>query len=350
MVKKQSKFAESCFSYILAVSALTTLQETIMKKIAIIAFTVIVCVAAGVAGVFSGFHLTSLQIETLKVLGTICGAAALYCFVVGEIARNNSQMDKLWSNLPIVYVWIIAGMGGWNIRLIVIAILVTLWGVRLTFNFARKGAYNIKFWAGEEDYRWAILRKKKPFDNKFVWGIFDLFFISIYQNFLVLLICLPAVAVMSSEAAFGVFDFVAAGLAVAFLLIEVVADEQQWAFQTKKHQMLKEGKTLEELPEPYSLGFNTVGLWGHMRHPNYLGEQGFWIAIYLFIVGAGVATWGVSNWTIVGPALLVLLFLGSSTLAEAISASKYPLYKEYCRSVPKYLFWKRYTPEAKDEE
>lgn len=50
------------------------------------------------------------------------------------------------------------------------ALLVTVWGFRLTFNFARKGGFSgivtndengfrIRPWVGEEDYRWAILRK-----------------------------------------------------------------------------------------------------------------------------------------------------------------------------------------------
>ena len=34
--------------------------------------------------------------------------------------------------------------------------LVTLWGARLTFNFARKGGYA----PGGEDYRWAVLRAR----------------------------------------------------------------------------------------------------------------------------------------------------------------------------------------------
>ena len=321
-----------------------------MKKIVLSSFTVVLCAALIVIGLLSGFALSDTQIQTLKVLGLMCGIAALYCFVVGELARNNSQMDKLWSILPIAYAWVIAAMGGMKLRLVVMAVLVTLWGIRLTFNFARKGAYSIRFWEGEEDYRWAILRAKKPFDNKIVWAAFDLFFISIYQNFLVLLICLPGVAVMDSNAAFGLFDFIAAGLAAIFLLVEMVADEEQWAFQTKKHQMLKEGKALSELPAPYNLGFNTVGLWGHMRHPNYLGEQGFWIAIYLFVIGAGSTTWGFFSWSIIGAALLDLLFLGSSTLGESISGKKYPLYEEYCHSVPKYIYWKKYSKKNEGNE
>ena len=49
----------------------------------------------------------------------------------------------------------------------------------------------------------------------------------------------------------------------------------------------------------------------------------------MFVIGAGVVSYGIFNWTIVGPMVLVLLFMGSSTLAESISAKKYPEYKEY---------------------
>ena len=37
--------------------------------------------------------LSGLQAETLEVLLIIAACSAAYCFVVGEITRNNSQMD-----------------------------------------------------------------------------------------------------------------------------------------------------------------------------------------------------------------------------------------------------------------
>ncbi len=314
-----------------------------MKKYIVTALTIMVILAMSVLSIiFSGFHFSQNQMDILVILLIICGSSILYCFVVGEIARNNSQMDKLWSILPIAYVWVIAIKGGLDARLIVYAVLVTIWGIRLTINFGRKGAYKLKFWEGEEDYRWAILRQRKPFNNKFVWALFDLFFISFYQNILVLAICLPALACVESTASFGVWDFIASGLALSFLTLETIADEQQWKFQQTKKEMLKEGKALEELPAPYYLGFNTTGLWGFFRHPNYLGEQGFWMSLYIFAIGAGVTTYGVFHVTIIGPLFLILLFLGSSTLGEAISSKKYPKYKDYIAQVFKYLPLRRY--------
>ncbi len=305
-----------------------------MKK-ALLALLIGLSVAAcPVVYFLVGPELNALQISTLKILLIITACSAAYCFLVGELSGNNSQMDKLWSLLPEVYIWIIAARGGFSFRLIVMAVLATLWGLRLTFNFARKGAYTLKFWAGEEDYRWAVLRQRKEFQPHWKWMLFNLLFISIYQNVLILATTLPALISMNSTRAFGLVDVLAAALMAAFLLLETVSDEQQWVFQTTKHRMLREGKTLEELPEPYNKGFNTTGLWNHSRHPNYLGEQGVWASFYLFSVGAGI---GIFNWSLIGALLLIVLFQGSSVFAEEISSSKYPEYPEYCRAVPKFI-------------
>ena len=317
-----------------------------MKNTIITGLTVVIALTAAVLGlVLGGINLSENQLETMMILGIIAGASALYCFVVGELAHNNSQMDKLWSILPIAYVWIVAARGGMQIRSIIYAVIVTLWGIRLTMNFARKGAYRLKFWEGEEDYRWAILRKNKLFSKKVAWILFNLLFISIYQNALVLAMTFPSVAIMESTAPFGVMDFVATSLAFGALVIETIADEQQWKFYQNKKALLKEGKSLEEMPEPYKYGFNTTGLWKVMRHPNYLGEQTIWLFLYLFVIGAGVASYGIFNWSLVGPAFIVLLFSGSSTLGESISSGKYPYYQLYQKQVFKYLPLKRFNPE-----
>src|SRR5574344_1759496 len=227
-----------------------------MKKALLALLLGVSLVACPLLYAYVGPQFASNQIEVFKILLYIAGGSALYCFVVGEITHNNSQMDKLWSLLPPIYVWIIAIQGGMPPRLVVMACLATLWGIRLTFNFARKGAYHLKFWEGKEDYRWQVLREKKEFQPHWKWVLFNLFFISIYQNVLVLLIALPALASMSSDAAFGWVDSLASGLLLFFLAYETIADEEQWRFQSQKWAMLHSGKALEELPAPYNKGFN----------------------------------------------------------------------------------------------
>lgn len=283
--------------------------------------------------------LDQSQLEVLKILGIIAGSSAAFCFVVGELTGNNSQMDKLWSLLPIAYTWVIASKGGFSTRLVVMAVLATLWGIRLTYNFGRKGAYKLKFWEGVEDYRWAVVRSGPAFRKRWTWTVFDLFFISIYQNALVLMTTFPALVAMKSDAPFNWMDCVAAALMLGFIIWETVADEQQWSFQTRKWAMINEGKKLEELPSPYNKGFNTNGLWSRSRHPNYFAEQGTWAAFYLFSIGAGI---GIINWSVIGALLLIVLFQGSSALAEEISGGKYPEYSDYCQKVSRFFPGKKY--------
>ncbi len=281
-----------------------------------------------------GPTLDTVQLETLKILAIIAACSAAFCFIVGEATGNNSQMDKLWSLLPIAYTWVIAVKGGMSVRLVVMAVLATIWGIRLTVNFARKGAYKLKFWEGVEDYRWAIVRSGPFFQKRWRWTLFDLGFISIYQNALVLMTTFPALVAMRSTKPFGWFDIVAAVLMLGFIVVETVADEQQWRFQTRKWAMINEGKKLEDLPAPYNKGFNTTGLWGRSRHPNYFSEQAIWVCFYLFSIGAGI---GIVNWSVIGALLLMVLFQGSSSLAEEISGGKYPEYEDYCKKVPRFF-------------
>lgn len=281
-----------------------------------------------------------IKIDTMIILGIICACSVLYCFVVGEITNNNSQMDKLWSILPEIYAWVVAVKGNMNPRLVVMAILATVWGARLTYNFAKKGAYSIKFWAGEEDYRWIILRENKFFKPHWKWALFNLFFISIFQNVLILLTTLPAVAAMTSTKGFNYFDIIAIVYMAGAITLETIADKQQWDFQSKKYKLLGEGKKLDELPHPYNKGFNTTGLWSYSRHPNYLGEQSTWVGFYLFSIAAGA---GIFNWSVIGVILLIILFIGSSIFAENISSSKYPEYKNYKKKVCRYLLLRKYN-------
>lgn len=281
---------------------------------------------------YFGTPLTDFQVAALKSLLYVNVGVIAYCFVVGEITGNNSQVDKLWSLIPIVYAWIIADYGGYSPRLVIMMTLVALWGIRLTYNFSRHGAFTIKFWEGNEDYRWQILRDRKEFQPKWKWTLFNLFFISGYQNILILLFTLPIlVALQFNDTPLGIMDAVAATLMLFFIIFETIADNQHWNYQSKKHLMIKKK---EPLTGDYKKGFLDRGLWAFSRHPNYFAEQGVWISFYLFSVAAS-GQW--LNWSISGCLLLVVLFQGSSEFSEEISAGKYSQYKDYQTRVRRFL-------------
>ncbi|WP_300663149.1 DUF1295 domain-containing protein [Fluviicola sp.] len=281
---------------------------------------------------YFGTPLNTLQIEVLTEMGIVLGIVTAVCFLLGEITRNNSQIDKIWSLIPIYYVWQVAQAGDFAPRLVLMAVIVSIWGARLTYNFARRGAYSWKFWSGEEDYRWEILRKKPGFNNRFVWMLFNLFFICSYQNTLIFLFTLPALTGLYEFAPTSIqlWDWViAAGILVA-IVIEFIADQQQYNFQTEKHRRIKSGEDLG----PYSKGFVDTGLWKLVRHPNYAMEQTVWLLFYGFSV---VSTGEWINWSMGGCLLLVILFKGSSDFSEGISAAKYTDYPDYQRKTPRFI-------------
>jgi steroid 5-alpha reductase family enzyme len=301
-----------------------------MIKTAIILILTLIVVP--VFSYFSGDTLNALQVSILWNCIYIFVSVAFVCFIISQITGNFSQVDKIWSIMPVVYSWYIAFAGGMSTRLILMAILASIWGIRLTYNFTRKGGYSLKFWSGREDYRWEILRQKPELKGKIKWFFFNLLFISFYQNGLILLFTLPILMVVNrTENSLSWLEYLSSGLFILFVIIETIADQQQWNFQQEKYKRIKSG---EKLTGIYQKGFAHTGLWKYMRHPNFMAEQAIWICFY--IVGA-LATSEWLNWSIAGCLLLVLLFQGSSGFSESISMEKYPQYADYMKKTGKFI-------------
>jgi len=252
-------------------------------------------------------------------------------FILNTATNNYSQVDKLWSIMPMLYSWIMVYKSGFNSRLLLATSLITLWGSRLTYNFSKKGGYSWKFWEGEEDYRWAHVRKIPFLTHPVSWFLFNLFFISLYQSYLIMGFTLPLVLTFGQTTPLGTLDYLASALFLGFLTLEAVADYQQWVFQEGKRKALSSGK---EVKEPYKTGFIRSGVWKFSRHPNYFSEQAIWVTIYIFSIAA---TGRYINWSFIGSLLLMLLFRGSADLSEGISAKKYPAYKEYMQKTPMFI-------------
>ena len=259
----------------------------------------------------------------LLVVTVIAAIVSLIVWVLSLITHEHSWVDRAWSIVPVIYVWVCAGAAGLtDLRLTVMAVLVTLWGARLTANFARKGGYS-----GEEDYRWAVLRARM---KRWQFEVFNLFFIVGYQNAVLLLITLPALTAWEHrETPFGLADAVVAIVFLACLAGETVADQQQWNFQLAKKARLAAGHA--GAPR-----FVQTGLWRFSRHPNFFFEQAQWWIFYLF---AAIAAGTLLNWTVIGAVLLTSIFIGSTRFTESITLSKYPEYADYQARVSAVVPW-----------
>jgi len=269
--------------------------------------------------------VTSLSfVSALVWVWWIAGVACAFAWIASLVSGDTSWVDRSWSILPEVYVWVFAAHAHFdNARLTTMAILTTLWGVRLTYNFARKGGYS-----GVEDYRWQVIRESMA---RWQFQLFNLFFIVLYQNALLVLIALPALsAYQHRSSAFGPFDVLGIVVFVALLVGETLADQQQWRFHQEKKRLINSGQRV-------TTGFLREGLFRYSRHPNYFFEIAQWWVIFAF---AALAARSLAQWTVLGAVLLTLLFVGSTRLTEQISASKYPDYRDYQRQVSAIVPWR----------
>lgn len=210
------------------------------------------------------------------------------------------------------------------------ATVTTLWSVRLTFNFARRGGYTWPPWEGEEDYRWEHVRKHRwmrAAENPLRWQLFNLTFICFYQMFLLMMLGMPAhVAYNHRDQKLTEVDWALSGLFLLLLLFETKADQEQYEFQTEKYRKINARRVLRPMEKD---GFISSGLWSLCRHPNYFAEQAMWITLYAYTLPLQGL-----NWSGIGAFLLVTLFIPSARLSEGITRSKYPAYAKYQAAKP----------------
>ena len=282
----------------------------------------------------------SLSFSTPALLWSvrIAAVATLVCWGLQTLFTNYSWVDRLWSIMPPVYAWVfVVCTRPLHARLLLMAALATVWGARLTFNFARKGGYHPL----EEDYRWGTVRAwLTAHDPTHPLGreLFSLLFIAIYQHLLIASFCVPALAFVASSSArrpLTALDAVAASAFLGFLALETLTDQQQWRFQRQKHRMTLEERTLAG--GDFARGFLTRGAFRFSRHLNFFCEASLWWAFALFPIAAGAPG---LNGMLVGPLLLTLLFQGSTWLTERISVAKYPEYRRYQKTTSRLIPWR----------
>ena len=252
----------------------------------------------------------------------LCLALAALAWLTSVITREYSWVDRLWSLCPPAYCLIVAVHADFaSPRLNLMALLITLWGLRLTFNYARKGGYS----RDGEDYRWVAIRKKF---GPVGFQLLNFVFVAPGQMLIVWLFASPMhQAWLWRETPLTFLDGIAAVVFLVFFIGEWVADEQMWKFQQHKKRKIAAG---EEVAAP----FITTGLFAYSRHPNFFCELGMWWVFYLFAVAAS-GQW--LHWTGLGFVVLTLLFQGSMQLTESLSLSKYPSYRDYQANAPRLI-------------
>jgi steroid 5-alpha reductase family enzyme len=260
-------------------------------------------VAAGVAGLVAGGRpaLGATFWADLVATGVV--------FAASMAVFNASLYDPYWSVAPAVIVaaWV-AGSDPAGGRGIVVLVLVLIWAVRLTANWALG-------WRGlaHEDWRYVQIRRDTA--GRLPWWLVNLTGIQLMPTLVVFAGLLPVWPAVTVAAPLNPMDLVAAAVTLGAITLEAVADHQIQYFRKNP-------------------GIANGGLWRCSRHPNYLGEILFWWGLWLFALAAAPRWW----WTVLGPLAMVVLFVFVSVpLMDRRSLSRRPGYAEHMRRVPALL-------------
>jgi steroid 5-alpha reductase family enzyme len=240
-------------------------------------------------------------------------AATIAIFAFSWAYDNSSFYDAYWSvaPIPITIYWALLPQGAdgpWLREALVLG-LVSAWGVRLTWNWARG-------WHGltHEDWRYVDKRNET---GRLYWLV-SFAGLHMMPTLLVFAGCLAIYgAVVVGTRPLGVLDLAATLLTGTAIWLEATADAQLRRFRLSK-------------PAPEQI--LETGLWARCRHPNYLGEILFWWGLFGFAVAAAPGTWW---WTGAGAVAITLLFrLASLPLIENRMLARRPDYKRRIEEVP----------------
>ncbi len=233
---------------------------------------------------------------------------------ISLVLKNAAVADIFWGPGFVLVAWLTFFQAdGFFQRKLMLALLVTLWGMRLFVHIAARSQ------GKGEDPRYAAWRAQ--YGQKF-W------LVSLYKVFLVQALFLWTIAI---SVQYGQVAAKPAGLTwldaggfliwLAGLIIEAVAD---WQLQRFLSAPGNRGRVMDQ------------GLWHYSRHPNYFGETLIWWGIFVIVLSTHLGFL-----TIASPLVITytLLRLTGVTLMEETEFSDNPEYQAYVSRTNAFVPW-----------
>ena len=249
-------------------------------------------------------------------------AATVAIFIFSRLYKNSSFYDAYWSVIPplIALYWALeataieaTAVAVDGTRAWLVIVLVWLWGIRLTVNWAT-------YWPGleHEDWRYGPIKT-----NAGKWNaLADFSAIHLFPTVIVFVACLPIYAAVAMDARpLNWLDYVAAAVTALAIIIELLSDIQLHRFLAHR----KEGEIMK------------TGLWAYSRHPNYFGEWLFWAGLALFGIAAVPSAWW---WVLPGSVAMLIMFLVASIpMIDKRSVERRPEYEAHMARVSGFVPW-----------
>ena len=229
--------------------------------------------------------------------------ATIFIYIGSVILKNSSLYDPFWSVAPIPIALYLA-LNFENTLIVKFLVLtpIIFWALRLTRNW-------IISWEGfeHEDFRYIDLKNT----NMVRAEVNNFFGIHLFPTLIVNLSLYPLVFILTNNSNSSIFLSFASLFTFLAVLLETISDKQMREF---KKNPLNKGKTMK------------YKLWKYSRHPNYLGEIGFWFGIYMMGLSSGMAPF----WIIICPLTMLALFIFvSCPMMDNRSLMNRPDYKDY---------------------
>ena len=231
--------------------------------------------------------------------------ATIFIYIGSVILKNSSLYDPFWSVAPIPIALYLA-LNFENTLIVKFLVLtpIIFWALRLTRNW-------IISWEGfdHEDFRYIDLKNTSMLKAEFN----NFFGIHLFPTLIVNLSLYPLVFILTNNSNSSIFLSFASLFTFLAVLLETISDEQMREFRKNP---LNKGKTMK------------YKLWKYSRHPNYLGEIGFWFGIYMMGLSSGMAPF----WIIICPLTMLALFIFvSCPMMDNRSLMNRPDYKDYMK-------------------
>lgn len=230
------------------------------------------------------------------------------------IIKNVSIVDLFWGfSFVVVNAFYAAMTGELHARKILVLVLVTLWGLRLSIYLAFR---NI---GKGEDFRYREFRSKYGTERYWWFSFFQTFLL---QGVLIMIVSLPLLAanVCTHSDNLNFLDYLGILVWLFGFTFEAGGDYQLSRF---KQNQKNKGKVLN------------TGFWKYTRHPNYFGDSAVWWAYALFSIAAG------GYWQIIGSILMTFLIIkvsGVALLEKTLDNTK-PQYWEYIQKTNSFFPW-----------
>ncbi len=245
---------------------------------------------------------------TPEVLGlsAICIVAMMLVLWISSLIKKDASIVDIFWGLGFVMV----GWASWRLsdansqRGTVLAVLTTLWGVRL-------GGY--LWWRNHgkgEDFRYQAMRRH--YGSSF--AIKSLIIVFGVQGALMWIVSLPVqLGQMTNDAKIGVVGCIGIVVWAIGFLFESVGDIQLARF---KANSANAGKVMDK------------GLWRYTRHPNYFGDACVWWGIAIIAAESRIGLFGIVGAVVMN--VLLLKYSGVPILEKSINKRR-PGYEEYQR-------------------